>query len=94
LTSSVKAAEENAAGEGARADTAETELKAAAEAAEDAAAKAAAEIQALTGEVALTPILKLKTVERWEGCRESRRCSRDTYPESYISPSILVYEEY
>jgi hypothetical protein len=20
----------------------------------------------------------------WEGCRESRRCSRDTYPESYI----------
>jgi len=26
----------------------------------------------------------------WEGHRESRRCSRDTYP----SPSILVYEEY
>ena len=21
----------------------------------------------------------------WEGCRESRRCSRDTYPESYIT---------
>ena len=21
----------------------------------------------------------------WEGCRESRRCSRDTYPESYIA---------
>jgi len=30
----------------------------------------------------------------WEGCHESRRCSRDTYPESYISPSILVYEDY
>ena len=44
----------------------------------------------------------------WEGCRKSRRCSRDTYPESYItkytsirgtpsqsniSPSILVYED-
>ena len=22
---------------------------------------------------------------RWEGCRESTRCSRDTYPESYIT---------
>ena len=21
----------------------------------------------------------------WEGCRESRRCSRDTYPEFYIT---------
>jgi len=21
----------------------------------------------------------------WEGCRESRRCSRNTYPESYIT---------
>jgi len=21
----------------------------------------------------------------WEGCRESRSCSRDTYPESYIT---------
>ena len=21
----------------------------------------------------------------WEGCRESRRCSRDTYPETYIT---------
>ena len=21
----------------------------------------------------------------WEGCRESRRCSRDTYPESYVT---------
>ena len=21
----------------------------------------------------------------WEGCRDSRRCSRDTYPESYIT---------
>ena len=25
----------------------------------------------------------------WEGCRESRRCSRDNFPES----SILVYED-
>ena len=24
---------------------------------------------------------------------ESRRCLRDTYPESYISPSVLVYED-
>jgi len=23
--------------------------------------------------------------EFWEGCRESRRCSRDTYPDSYIT---------
>ena len=29
----------------------------------------------------------------WEGCRESRRCSRDTYPESYITEYTLVYEE-
>ena len=24
-------------------------------------------------------------ITSWEGCRESRRCSRDTYPESYIT---------
>ena len=34
----------------------------------------------------------------WEGCRESRRCSRDTYPESYITKytstrGILVYKD-
>ena len=29
----------------------------------------------------------------WEGFRESRRCSRDTYPESYITENILIYEE-
>ena len=28
-----------------------------------------------------------------EGFRESRRCSRDTCPESYITEYILVYEE-
>ena len=28
----------------------------------------------------------------WEGCREGRRCSRDAYPESYITPSKLVHE--
>jgi len=27
----------------------------------------------------------------WEGYHESRRCSRDTYPD--ISPSIIVYED-
>jgi len=29
----------------------------------------------------------------WEGFRESRRCSRDTYPESYITEYTSVYEE-
>jgi len=29
-----------------------------------------------------------------EGYRESRRCSRDTYLESYITKYTLVYEEY
>jgi len=29
----------------------------------------------------------------WEGFRESRRCSRDAYSESYISEQILIYEE-
>ena len=29
----------------------------------------------------------------WEGCRESRRCSRDTYPESYINEYTLAYED-
>ena len=29
----------------------------------------------------------------WEGFRESGRCSRDTYPESYITEYILIYEE-
>jgi len=28
-----------------------------------------------------------------EGFRESKRCSRDTYPESYITEETLVYEE-
>ena len=26
----------------------------------------------------------------WEGCRESRRCSRDTYPESYITEFTCI----
>ena len=26
----------------------------------------------------------------WEGCRESRRCSRDTYPESYITKYTII----
>ena len=29
----------------------------------------------------------------WEGFRESRRCSRDNYPESYIAEHVLIYEE-
>ena len=29
----------------------------------------------------------------WEGFRESRRCSRDTYLESYTTEYALVYEE-
>ena len=29
----------------------------------------------------------------WEEFRESRRCSRDTYPESYITEYTFVYEE-
>jgi len=41
----------------------------------------------LMSEVPLMP-----TVLR-EGFRESRRCSRDTYPESYITKYILIYEE-
>jgi len=32
-------------------------------------------------------------VALWEGYHEIGRCSRDTYPESYISPSILVDED-
>ena len=29
----------------------------------------------------------------WEGCRESRRCSRDTYPESYITKYTSIRRE-
>ena len=29
----------------------------------------------------------------WEGFCKSRRCSRDTYPESYITEYILIYED-
>ena len=29
----------------------------------------------------------------WEGFRESRRCSRDTCQESYITEYILIYED-
>ena len=32
-------------------------------------------------------------VWQWEGFREGRRCSRDTYPESYITECILIYED-
>ena len=33
----------------------------------------------------------LAAIDR-EGFRESKRCSRDTYPESYITEYILIYE--
>ena len=33
------------------------------------------------------------SMDFWEGYRESRRCSRDTYPESYITKYTLVYED-
>jgi hypothetical protein len=29
----------------------------------------------------------------WEGFCESRRCSRDTYPESYITEYVLINDE-
>ena len=29
----------------------------------------------------------------WEGCRESRKCSRDTYPESYITKYTSIRRE-
>ena len=32
-------------------------------------------------------------VARWEGFRESRRCAKDTYPESYITEDTSVYED-
>ena len=36
----------------------------------------------------------LETFDRlWAGFRESRRCSRDTYPESCITEYILIYED-
>ena len=33
------------------------------------------------------------STDLWEGYHGSRRCSRDTYPESHVSPSILVVKE-
>ena len=30
----------------------------------------------------------------WEGFRESRRCSRDTYPHSYITECTSVYQDF
>ena len=29
----------------------------------------------------------------WKGFRESRRCSRDPFPESYITEYVLIYED-
>ena len=36
---------------------------------------------------------RLRVGWRWEGYCESRRCSRDTHPESYITEYTMVYEE-
>ena len=38
--------------------------------------------------------LRVGWLHGWEGFRESRRCSRETYPESYITEYILMYEDY
>jgi len=32
-------------------------------------------------------------VDSWEGCRESRRCPRDTYPVSYITKYTSIRRE-
>ena len=40
------------------------------------------------------PASRVVDLSVWEGFRESRRCSRDTYPDSYITEYILIYEEY
>ena len=37
--------------------------------------------------------LRNRSAQRIEGCREGRRCSRDTYPESYITEYTSVYED-
>jgi len=44
-------------------------------------------------EDAPAPGLRLHPFFYWEGYRESRRCSRDTDPESYITKYTLVYED-
>ena len=36
---------------------------------------------------------KFTTHHNHYGFRQSRRCSRDTYPESYITKYILIYED-
>ena len=43
--------------------------------------------------IQIKQMIRLRVGWLWEGCRESRRCLRDTYPESYISPSILVNDD-
>ena len=45
------------------------------------------------GRLGLVDRLRVGWLNEWEGFRESRRCSRDTYPESYISENILIHEE-
>ena len=38
----------------------------------------------------LTPVDRLRVGPLWEKFCESRRCSRDTYPETYITEYILI----
>jgi len=42
----------------------------------------------------VTPVSQLLMGPLWEGYRESRRCSRDTYPESYITQYTSIRRKY
>ena len=46
-----------------------------------------------SGLIGSTDFLFITSTWAWEGFGESRRCSRDTYPESYITEYSLVYED-
>jgi len=37
---------------------------------------------------------EIRTFQPWEGCRESRRCSRDTHPESYITKYTSIRKNF
>ena len=40
------------------------------------------------------PSLRAFPIRLWEGFRESRSCSRDTYPESYITDYLFEYKKH
>ena len=44
------------------------------------------EMQALVGHISLSD----RVSPLWDGCRESRRYSRNTYPESYVTKYISI----